>query len=59
MSDWYLESANHTCGNFAADVNEIEAAGLHTLKSKFAAAPRLAESAVQMECEVPACKRFQ
>ena len=33
MSEWFLESANHTCGNYDRGVNEIELAGLTTQPS--------------------------
>jgi flavin reductase (DIM6/NTAB) family NADH-FMN oxidoreductase RutF len=28
MSEWFVESANHTCGNYDRDINEVELAGL-------------------------------
>ena len=52
ISDWYLESANHTCGNFDPDVNEMDIAGLTPIPSVIVKPPRVGESAVQMECEV-------
>lgn len=52
MSSWYLESANHTSGPFPPDQNEFELAGLTTVPSEVVAPPRVAESAVQFECEV-------
>lgn len=55
MSSWYLEAANHTSGNFPANVNEMEVAGLASLPSDAVRPPRLAEAAVQLECEVRAC----
>lgn len=33
MSEWFLESANHTCGNYDRGVNEIELAGLTPMAS--------------------------
>eukprot|EP01032_Pedospumella_encystans_P022791 gene22791-25818_t len=52
MSSWYLESANHTSGPYPPDQNEFELAGLTTLPSEVVKPPRVAESAVQFECEV-------
>lgn len=52
MSEWYLESANHTCGNFEPDVNEFEASGLTQLPSHVVRPPRCAEAALQLECRV-------
>lgn len=52
MSDWFIESANHTCGDFPPDVDEMEAAGLTPAKSTVVAPPRVKESAVNMECKV-------
>eukprot|EP01039_Chlorochromonas_danica_P005348 gene5348-5884_t len=51
MSSWYLEAANHTSGNFPSNVNEMEVAGLASLPSDLVRPPRLAEAAVQLECE--------
>ena len=50
--DRYLESANHTCGNFAPEVNEVAESGLNTMPSVKVAPARIAEAAVQMECKV-------
>lgn len=33
MSEWFLEAANHTCGNYDRGVNEIELAGLTPVPS--------------------------
>jgi len=52
MSEWFLESANHTCGNFDPDVNEFEESGLTQVPSDLIKPPRCAEAAVQMECRV-------
>ena len=52
MSEWYLESANHTCGNFEPDVNEFDEAALTMVASDLVRPPRCAESAVQLECRV-------
>ena len=53
MSDWYVESANHTCGNFDPHVDEFELAGLTKVwDCRHAAAPRVGEAAISMECKV-------
>jgi flavin reductase (DIM6/NTAB) family NADH-FMN oxidoreductase RutF len=52
MSDWYVESANHCCGAFSADIDEMEIAGLTKLSSERIKPPRVGEAAVQLECEV-------
>ena len=52
MSTWYVDSANHCCGNFPPEVNEMEIAGLTELKSDMVKPPRVGESAIQLECEV-------
>jgi flavin reductase (DIM6/NTAB) family NADH-FMN oxidoreductase RutF len=52
MSSWYLESANHCSGPFSADQNEMVLAGLTSLPSEVVKPPRVAEAAVQLECEV-------
>lgn len=52
MSSWYLESANHTCGAFPPEVDELQQAGLTTVASVNVKPPRVAEAAVQLECEV-------
>lgn len=52
MSDWFVESANHTCGSFPADVDEMAAAGLTAVPSMHVAPPRVQESAISMECKV-------
>ena len=33
MSEWFVEAANHTCGNFDRGVNEMELAGLTSMPS--------------------------
>ncbi|KAJ8604247.1 hypothetical protein CTAYLR_009232 [Chrysophaeum taylorii] len=52
VSEWYVEAANHTCGNFAPDVNEFESAGLRMISSTKVKPPRAAEAALAMECRV-------
>lgn len=55
MSDWFVEAANHTCGSFPPEVDEMNVAGLTPIKSTIVAPPRIKESAVNMECKVFAC----
>ena len=52
MSSWYLESANHCSGAFDHTVNEMAIAGLTNIASDVVKPPRVAEAAVQFECEV-------
>lgn len=52
MSDWFVESANYTCGSFPPDVDEMAAAGLTPVSSVHVAPPRVQESAISMECKV-------
>jgi flavin reductase (DIM6/NTAB) family NADH-FMN oxidoreductase RutF len=54
MSRWYVEAANHTCGDFARGVDELSAAGLTPLASTKVAPPRVAEAAIALECRVRA-----
>eukprot|EP00457_Paulinella_chromatophora_P012534 gb/GEZN01012749.1/.p1 GENE.gb/GEZN01012749.1/~~gb/GEZN01012749.1/.p1 ORF type:complete len:285 (-),score=27.93 gb/GEZN01012749.1/:150-1004(-) len=52
VSDWYLEAANYTCGNFAPEVNEFTEAGLSMIPSDLVGPPRAAEAAIAFECKV-------
>ena len=52
ISDWFIESANYTSGNFDPEVDEFEVAGFTSLPSLFVAPPRVAESAIQLECRL-------
>ncbi|CAM9299711.1 unnamed protein product, partial [Hapterophycus canaliculatus] len=52
MSDWFVEAANHTCGSFPPEVDEIKTAGLTPVKSTVVGPPRVEESGVNMECKV-------
>ena len=52
ISDWYIEAANHTCGNFARGVDEMALAGLTPEPSHQVKPPRVREAAVQMECRL-------
>ncbi len=33
MSEWFVKAANHTCGPFDPDVDELELAGLTAIPS--------------------------
>mmetsp|Transcript_11655 Transcript_11655/g.15846 ORF Transcript_11655/g.15846 Transcript_11655/m.15846 type:complete len:265 (+) Transcript_11655:12-806(+) len=52
VSEWFLEAANHTCGNFAPEINEFFQSGLTPVSSFKVQPPRVAEAALAMECEV-------
>ena len=52
MSEWFVESANHTCGNFDSSINEFEEAGLTQVESELVKPPRCAEAALALECRV-------
>jgi len=52
MSSWFVEAANHTCGNWPPSIDEFELSGLTKLQSLVVKAPRVGEAAVQFECKV-------
>lgn len=52
MSDWFVESANHSCGTFPPDVDEMAVSGLTPAPSTLVSPPRIKESGVNMECKV-------
>ncbi|CAN0514999.1 unnamed protein product, partial [Scytosiphon promiscuus] len=52
ISDWFVEAANHTCGSFPPEVDEMELAGLTPAKSSLVSPPRVKESGMNMECKV-------
>lgn len=52
MSEWFVESANHTCGNFLDNEDEMAIAGLTPLPSKMVKPPRVGESAINFECKL-------
>jgi flavin reductase (DIM6/NTAB) family NADH-FMN oxidoreductase RutF len=52
ISEWYVEAANHCCGNFDYGDDEMQLSGLTPLPSVKVAPPRVAESAVQLECKL-------
>ncbi len=52
VSEEIAQQMNITSTDFAADVDEFEAAGLTPIPSDLVKAPRVAESHVQMECKL-------
>jgi flavin reductase (DIM6/NTAB) family NADH-FMN oxidoreductase RutF len=54
MSEWFVEAANHCCGDFPPDVDELELSGLTSLPALHCKAPLIGESGVNMECKVSA-----
>jgi len=52
MSEWFIESANHTCGEFDFEVDELGLVGLTPIPSQKVKPPRVKESAVHMECKL-------
>lgn len=52
ISSWYVESANHTSGEFPATESEMEAAGLTPTESVLVTPPRIEQSALSFECQV-------
>lgn len=54
VSEWMLAAANHTCGFYDRGVDEMGLAGLTPEASEAVSPPRVAESAVQLECVLAA-----
>ncbi|HEY6390408.1 MAG TPA: flavin reductase family protein [Bryobacteraceae bacterium] len=52
VSEEIAEQMNITSGDFAADVDEFEAAGLTPIPSDLVRPPRVAESHVHLECKL-------
>ena len=52
ISKSFLEAANHTCGAYDYDMDEITLAGLTALRGDTVPCDRIAESAIQCECEL-------
>ena len=51
MSEWYLDAANHACGEFPPDTDEFQATGLTKVNDcQVVNAPRVGEAAVTYEC---------
>lgn len=54
ISEWFVEAANHCCGNFDYGEDEMALSGLTPLPSVKVAPPRVREAAVQLECRLKA-----
>lgn len=52
ISEWFLEAANHTCGEYDKGCNEMELAGLTPEPSYKVKPPRVKESAIHFECKL-------
>lgn len=52
ISEWFLESANHTCGAYSPEVNELQLSNFTPVPSVKVKPPRIGESAVNMECKL-------
>lgn len=52
ISDWFIEAANHTCGEFARGQDEMKLSGLSPVPSVLVKPPRVREAALQMECKL-------
>lgn len=52
ISEWFVESANHTSGAYPPETDEISVTGLNTIPSVKIKPERIKESAVQLECKV-------
>ncbi|CAJ1894559.1 unnamed protein product [Cylindrotheca closterium] len=50
ISEWYLDAANQSCGNYASDVDEFLESGMTKEDCKVVNAPRVKEAAVTYEC---------
>eukprot|EP00879_Flechtneria_rotunda_P032848 GHRR01036248.1.p1 GENE.GHRR01036248.1~~GHRR01036248.1.p1 ORF type:complete len:212 (+),score=66.53 GHRR01036248.1:202-837(+) len=59
MSEWFVEAANHTCGDYDRGVDEFKVSGLTPIPSKRVLPPRVKESAVQMECVLKQIVEFK
>lgn len=52
INHWFVNAANHTCGNFLPDEDEFDISGLTRVPSLQVKPPRVAESAFHMECKL-------
>eukprot|EP00271_Cylindrocystis_brebissonii_P021506 TRINITY_DN7706_c0_g1_i1.p1 TRINITY_DN7706_c0_g1~~TRINITY_DN7706_c0_g1_i1.p1 ORF type:complete len:302 (-),score=57.24 TRINITY_DN7706_c0_g1_i1:326-1231(-) len=52
ISEWFVEAANHTCGPYPFEVDEMELAKLTPVASHMVEPPRVGESALNMECRL-------
>ncbi|KAI9029242.1 hypothetical protein DFJ74DRAFT_616644 [Hyaloraphidium curvatum] len=50
ISEWYMEQANYSCGNFLPSISEADYVGMPMLPSKLVKPPRVAAAAFSMEC---------
>lgn len=50
ISEWYLDAANQSCGDYASDVDEFVESGLNKGECEVVKAPRVKEAAVSYEC---------
>jgi len=50
ISSWYLDAANHSCGNFETSIDEFVTSGMTAVSGTMVAAPRVAQAAVSYEC---------
>lgn len=50
ISEWYLDAANQSCGDFPSDVDEFVESGLTKGDCEAVKAPRVKEAAVTYEC---------
>ena len=52
VNEWFVNAANHTCGNFSPEEDEFDISGLTKVPSIKVKPPRVAESAFHMECKL-------
>mmetsp|Transcript_34817 Transcript_34817/g.62626 ORF Transcript_34817/g.62626 Transcript_34817/m.62626 type:complete len:364 (-) Transcript_34817:215-1306(-) len=52
ISEWFVNAANHTSGEYPPDADEWILSGLTPIPSDKVTPPRVQESAVHMECEL-------
>ena len=52
ISEWFVEAANHCCGSFPYGHDEMALSGLTPAPSVKVAPPRVAESALHLECRL-------
>lgn len=59
ISEWFVEAANHTCGPFDPEIDEMDLAGLTPIPSMKVKPPRVKESALHMECKLLNVQNFE
>eukprot|EP00899_Mesostigma_viride_P029180 jgi/Mesvir1/9447/Mv09844-RA.1 len=52
ISEWFVEPASHTCGNFKPDIDEMDVVGFTKVPSVVVKPPRIEEAALAMECKL-------